>query len=107
MSQKIHRGKFNQKLQTKLESLISDTKKSSLEGIREKVFLDRYSLKDAEGNALEKFPEQTWRRVAAGIAQVEKTKEKQREWTTKFYDIMKDFKFVPGGRVISGAGTPF
>ncbi|OGY23009.1 MAG: ribonucleoside-diphosphate reductase, adenosylcobalamin-dependent [Candidatus Woykebacteria bacterium RBG_13_40_15] len=75
--------------------------------MREKVFMDRYSLKDESGNPTEKYPEQMWRRVAAGIAQVEKTKKKRKEFTVKFYDILKDFKFVAGGRILSGAGTPY
>ena len=48
-----------------------------------------------------------WRRVAAGIAQAEKTKAKRDEWAVRFYNTLKDFKFVPGGRIISGAGTPY
>lgn len=44
----------------------------------------------------------TWKRVAKDLASVEKDKEK---WEKKFYDIMDDFKFVPGGRITSNAGT--
>lgn len=77
-----------------------------LDGIRQKVFLDRYSLKDREGNAVEQTPEEMWRRVAKGIAGVEK-KAKQKEWEEKFYDVMEGFKFLPGGRILAGAGTGF
>ena len=99
--------KFNAKLQTELEGLIQDDSSTTLDGVRAKVFSDRYSLKDPEGSAVEEHPEQMWRRVAAGIAQVEPTKAKQKEWTSKFYNTLKDFKFVPGGRVLSGAGTAY
>lgn len=77
-----------------------------LEGVREKVFLDRYSLKDREGNAMEKTPDEMWRRVAKGIASQEK-KPLQKIWEKKFYDAMADFKFLPGGRILAGAGTGF
>src|SRR5438105_604185 len=40
-----------------------------LDGIREKVFLDRYALKGEEGNLLENTPEEMWRRVAHDIVQ--------------------------------------
>ncbi|MBI1982490.1 MAG: hypothetical protein HYS68_02835, partial [Candidatus Levybacteria bacterium] len=40
-----------------------------LDGIRQKVFLDRYSLKDEKGNSTEQTPQEMWRRVAKGIAQ--------------------------------------
>ncbi len=77
-----------------------------LDGIRQKVFLDRYALKDAKGNPVEKNPEEMWKRVAKGIAGVEKAKDRKK-WERKFYDIMEDFKFLPGGRILAGAGTGF
>ncbi len=98
---------FSVQTQKRLESLINDSEQTQLEGIRLKVFSDRYSLKDAEGKAIEAYPEQMWSRVAAGLAQVEKTPTDQEKWTKKFYSALKDFKYVPGGRVLSGAGTPY
>ncbi len=80
--------------------------KIDLEGVRKKVFLDRYALKDKEGNLLEKNPEQMWKRVAWGVAQSEVKKVRQ-EWEEKFYQAMEGFKFVPAGRILSGAGTGF
>jgi ribonucleoside-diphosphate reductase alpha chain len=77
-----------------------------LDGIREKVFLDRYSLKDKAGKAMEKTPEEMWKRVAKGIAGVEKPKDRK-IWEKKFYNLMEDFKFLPGGRILAGAGTGF
>ncbi len=84
----------------------ADTKNMThLEGIRQKVFMDRYSLKDASGNPLEFYPEQLWARVARGIAAVETTDEKRAEWEKLFYEALRDFQFVPGGRILAGAGT--
>lgn len=77
-----------------------------LQGVSEKVFLDRYSLKDKKGAPLEKTPDKMWKRVARGIATVEK-KEVRAMWEKKFYGAMTDFKFVPGGRILSGAGTGY
>ena len=77
-----------------------------LDGIREKVFLDRYALKGEKGELLENTPEQMWKRVARGIAGNEK-KNKRPLWEKKFYNVMEDFKFVPGGRILSGAGTDY
>ena len=77
-----------------------------LDGIRQKVFLDRYALKGVGGELLEEAPEQMWERVARGIASNEK-KENRKLWEKKFYDVMEDFKFVPGGRILSGAGTDY
>ncbi|MCL4419038.1 adenosylcobalamin-dependent ribonucleoside-diphosphate reductase [Patescibacteria group bacterium] len=77
-----------------------------LDGIRNKVFLDRYALKGEKGELLEQTPEEMWARVARGIAQNEK-KQNRKYWEKKFYDVMSDFKFVPGGRILSGAGTDY
>ncbi len=77
-----------------------------LDGVRQKVFLDRYSLKDVEGVPTEQTPDVMWRRVARGIAKQEKPKD-QKKWEEAFYSVMSDFKFVPGGRILSGAGTDY
>ena len=78
---------------------------TALDGVRQKVFLDRYSLKDRDGKPTEHYPEQMWRRVAGGIASVEQTPELRAFWEEKFYEIMTDFRFVPGGRILTGAGS--
>jgi len=77
-----------------------------LDGIRHKVFMDRYSLKDEEGTATEQTPNDMWKRVAHGIAQTEK-KADRIKWEKEFYRVMDDFKFVPAGRILSGAGTGY
>lgn len=81
--------------------------KTELEGVRKTVFLDRYSLKGEKGEVKEFYPEQMWMRIAKGIAQFEKNKKLRDEWEKKFYDVIEDFKFVPAGRILSGAGTGY
>lgn len=54
---------------------------------------------------LEIEPEQMMDRVAAGIAEVEKTDKLKKDWTEKFRWLLDDWKFVPGGRILTGAGT--
>src|SRR2546425_12834328 len=83
----------------------SPQKMTQLEGIRQKVFMDRYSLKDASGKPLEFYPEQLWARVARGIASVEPTEELRAYWEKRFYEALADFQFVPGGRILAGAGS--
>ena len=78
----------------------------NLTGIRQTVFLDRYSVKDEEGKPLELAPEEMWRRVSAAVAHIE-PKDKRGYWEDQFYNAMTDFKFVPGGRILSGAGTGY
>ena len=52
----------------------------------------------------EKHPFQMWERQAKALASVEKTKSDKEKWQTKFYSILEDFRFVPGGRIMHGAG---
>ncbi|WP_026370965.1 adenosylcobalamin-dependent ribonucleoside-diphosphate reductase [Kallotenue papyrolyticum] len=54
---------------------------------------------------LETRPEQMMDRVARGIAAVETTPEKRQEWETNFRWLLDDWKFVPGGRILTAAGT--
>lgn len=77
-----------------------------LTGISQKVFLDRYSLKNRQGNPLEKTPEAMWKRVSKVVASIEE-KNNQKKWQKDFIWAMKDFKYVPGGRILAGAGTGF
>jgi ribonucleoside-diphosphate reductase alpha chain len=54
---------------------------------------------------LEIYYEQIAKRNARGLASVETTEEKRAEWFEKFYDVLVSLDFVPGGRVIYGAGS--
>ncbi len=77
----------------------------ALTELGKKVFDDRYSLKDKDGAPLERAPEEMWRRVARTIAAVEATPEVRREWEEQFYWALSGFKFVPAGRILTGAGA--
>jgi len=61
------------------------------------VLLEKYAKGD------EKTVDEVRRRVAHGLAQVEKP-EIREAWERRFYDAMVD-GFIPGGRVNSAAGT--
>lgn len=71
--------------------------------LRARVFLEKYALKDETGAVVERLPTEMWNRVAKEIASVE-TNEKRKEWEEKFYWLLSEFRFVPGGRILFGAG---
>ena len=52
----------------------------------------------------EEHPYQMWKRQSRALASVEKTKALRKRWEEKFFSILEDFKFVPGGRIMHGAG---
>jgi len=54
------------------------------------------------GEPIDKTIEDTWRRVARAVAAPEKDPE---GWAERFYQAMSDFRFLPAGRVIAGAGA--
>ncbi len=45
----------------------------------------------------------TWRRMARALAAVETADASA--WEQRFFDLLQDFKFLPGGRIHAGAGT--
>jgi ribonucleoside-diphosphate reductase alpha chain len=49
----------------------------------------------------EKGPMHMWDRIAKALASVEKDQE---YWYNRFLELLFDFRFVPGGRVMHGAG---
>lgn len=53
---------------------------------------------------LETHPSQMLDRVARGMAAIE-APEKQAEWAANFRWLLDDWKFVPGGRILTAAGT--
>ena len=52
----------------------------------------------------EKHPWHLWKRQAKALSSVEKTKKLQEKWEALFFDALENFKFVPGGRIMHGAG---
>ena len=70
---------------------------STLSEHQQAVFLDRYAQKGVDGHPIESTVEEMWTRVAEAIG-------KDPEQGTLFYEVLKDFKFVPGGRILAGAG---
>jgi ribonucleoside-diphosphate reductase alpha chain len=48
--------------------------------------------------------EQTWARVAEAVAGAETARARAR-WRDRFEGALTDFKFLPAGRIIAGAGT--
>lgn len=49
--------------------------------------------------------EDSWRRVAQALAGVEPNKPQH--WERLFFELLADFRFLPGGRILAGAGTGF
>ena len=54
---------------------------------------------------LETSPEAMMDRVARGIAAIETSPDRTEEWEARFRWLLDDWRFVPGGRILTAAGT--
>ena len=75
---------------------------SSIASISQQIWDMKYRLKDAGGAPVDRTIDDTWRRVARALAAVEAEPER---WEARFHRAMADFKFLPAGRIVAGAGT--
>ena len=76
----------------------------SVAAISQQIWDMKYRLKSPEGAPVDKTIEDTWRRVASALAEPEPEAERPL-WAERFYEALSDFKFLPAGRVVAGAGT--
>src|SRR5262249_12104297 len=74
----------------------------SVAAISQQIWDMKYRLKSADGAPVDKTIEDTWRRVATALAEPERDRA---VWTERFYEALRDFQFLPAGRVVAGAGT--
>ena len=70
--------------------------------IAEQIWDMKYRFKAADGTPHDVTVEDTWRRIARDLAQVEDDKD---SWEETFYEALEDFKYLPAGRITAGAGT--
>ncbi|MGB3243463.1 MAG: adenosylcobalamin-dependent ribonucleoside-diphosphate reductase [Sulfitobacter sp.] len=70
--------------------------------IAEQIWDMKYRFKAADGTPKDTTIEDTWRRIARDLAQVEKDPA---HWEEQFYGALEDFKYLPAGRITAGAGT--
>ncbi|HYM72202.1 MAG TPA: ribonucleotide reductase N-terminal alpha domain-containing protein, partial [Stellaceae bacterium] len=79
----------------------------NIAAISQQIWDMKYRLKAPANEAglrepIDKTIEDTWRRVAMSLAANERDPAL---WGERFYDAVSDFRFLPAGRVIAGAGS--
>jgi ribonucleoside-diphosphate reductase alpha chain len=62
----------------------------------------KYRRKEADGQPVDKSIEDTWHRVARTLAS---TEADPAAWEGEFYQALTDFRLLPGGRILAGAGA--
>jgi ribonucleoside-diphosphate reductase alpha chain len=75
---------------------------AQVSNISQQIWDMKYRLKTAEGTPVDKSIPDSWRRVARALAEKE---EDPAFWEQRFFEAMEDFRFLPAGRILSGAGA--
>ena len=70
--------------------------------ISQQIWDMKYRLKGADASPVDKTIADTWHRVARALAAVEAEPEL---WEARFLEAMEDFRFLPAGRILAGAGA--
>jgi len=72
-----------------------------------RVWVNKYALKDSEGNIYEKNPDDMHRRIAKEIARIE-ARYPNAMAEDEVFDLIRDFKYiVPQGSPMAGIGNPY
>jgi ribonucleoside-diphosphate reductase alpha chain len=66
------------------------------------VWHSKYRFTDGPAGPEQRI-EDSWWRIARAVASVEG--QDADTWETRFFSILGDFRFLPGGRIQAGAGT--
>jgi len=70
------------------------------------VFIDKYALRDEDGNLLENNPSMMFRRIAKEFARIEKNKFKNPLTEDQIFELLDHFKYiVPAGSPLFGIGN--
>jgi ribonucleoside-diphosphate reductase alpha chain len=70
--------------------------------IAESIWDMKYRFKAADGTPIDRSVEDSWRRIARALAEVE---AEPATWEAEFYAALGGFRFLPAGRITAGAGT--
>lgn len=73
--------------------------------LRARIFYEKYAARNSDNIAIETTPAQMWSRIAREIASVEPDEKRRLTWAARFLWLLSDFRMIPGGRIMAGAGN--
>ena len=77
---------------------------TALDPIAHEIWDLKYRFKSFDGEAIDATLEDTLWRVARAVAQAEPDASRAR-WMEAFHGVLSGYRFLPAGRILSGAGT--
>ncbi|MCX7697214.1 MAG: adenosylcobalamin-dependent ribonucleoside-diphosphate reductase [Bacteroidales bacterium] len=97
----------NKKIYTFEEALAKAIEYFHGDQLAASVWVNKYALKDSEGNIYESTPDEMHWRIAREIHRIEK-KYPHPLSVEEIYEVLKDFKYIiPQGSPMAGIGNPF
>ncbi len=97
----------NHKAFTQEEAFEASLKYFNNDDLAARVWINKYALKDSDGNLFESSPNDMHKRIAKEIARIEKRYPNPLS-ETEIFDLIKDFKYiVPQGSPMAGIGNPY
>ena len=76
----------------------------ALDPIAREIWAMKYRYTPEDGTGAETAIEDSWRRVAHAVSAAEHDDDRL-VWADSFYRILENYKFLPAGRILAGAGT--
>lgn len=100
-------GKKEIKHYTREESIVASLEYFKGDTLAAEVWVNKYALKDSEGNLFELTPDDMHKRISKEFSRIE-SKYENGISENKIYDLLKDFKYiVPQGSPMAGIGNNF
>ena len=78
---------------------------SEFSALSQEIWDMKYRLKSASGEPVDKTLADSWRRIAAALAAAEGKQSTKKSVESAFFDALRDFRFLPAGRIQAGAGS--
>jgi ribonucleoside-diphosphate reductase alpha chain len=87
-----------------VEPISTDSKEITFQDASLDIWDKKYRLKSKTGEVIDETIDDTYKRVARALADVEETEEKQKEWYRSFLWALRRGA-IPAGRITSNAGA--
>ncbi|MEM6497580.1 MAG: adenosylcobalamin-dependent ribonucleoside-diphosphate reductase [Pseudomonadota bacterium] len=78
--------------------------------VSRQIWNEKYRFPGTPAGASEALPADhtiadTWKRISVAAARAETSERQTAQWASRFEEALRSFTFLPGGRIIAGAGT--
>src|SRR4029078_5966068 len=83
---------------------MSVTESPYLDPISAEIWDMKYRFKHQGGAVVDQTVDESWQRVSEAVAEAERPEDRAK-WVKAFESLLKDYHYLPAGRILSGAGT--